>query len=97
MNLIRLPIPNEYIYVDTDKIVSMEFDAYDGKLTLCLLDDVTRVIHDGAKPVLDKILEVTNCKDGIPSIAKRARPKETSHRIIDTDYMEVSEICDLIT
>lgn len=97
MNMIRLPIPNEYVYIDTDKIISMEFDAYEGKLTLCLLDDIARVIYNGAKPVLDKILEVTKCTDGIPSIARKTRPKDLGHRIIDTDYSEVSEICDLIT
>lgn len=97
MNMIRLPIPNEYVYIDTDKIVSMEFDAYEGKLILCLLDDITRVIHDGAKPVLDKILESTKCLDGIPSIARKTKPKESKHRIINMDYSEVSEICDLIT
>ena len=97
MNMIRLPIPNEYVYIDTDKIVSMDFDAYDGKLTLCLLDDITRIIYTGAKSVLDKILEATKCSDGIPSIARKTKPKEPEHKIINTVYNEVSEICDLIT
>ena len=96
MNLIQLPIPNEYVYIDTDKIVTMDFDAYDGKLTICLLDDITRVVHSGAKQVLDKILCTVKCTDGIPSIARKTKPADIERRIINTDYTEVSGICDLI-
>jgi hypothetical protein len=95
MNLRRLPIPNEYIYIDTDKIVSLEFDAYDGKLIICLHGELNRIVYDGAKRVLDYLLDVTECRDGIPSIAKTA--KKEHEPVKQHIYCEANDICDLIT
>ena len=97
MNMIRLPIPNEYIYIDTEKIISLEFDAYDGRLIIGMVDQVNRVIYDGAKRVLDTLLEETNCADGIPNIAKKTRKEPEIGQTSNETSCEDSILCDLIT
>jgi hypothetical protein len=92
MNLIRLPLPDNYIYIDTDKIVSMEFNAYNGELTLTLTGEINRVFYDSSKRILDAIIEATNCRDGIPSIPKKDKPTRSIKQPIETNYYEVTPI-----
>lgn len=92
MTLVQLPIPDKYEYLDVDKIVYMEFNAYDGKLTIDLGETCVRVYYEGAKRILDKIIEVSGCQDGVPKI-----PKKEKLVSVETTYYEANDICDLIT
>ena len=94
MNLIRIPIPDNYEYIDTDKIISMRFDAYNGTLTICFEHDYIKTYYDGAKRVLDKILQETRCSDGIPNIPKKEKQEVDKANIIDV--VEESSLCELI-
>ena len=92
MNLIRLPIPDQYIYLDTDKVISMEFNAYNGELIISLLGEYTRTFHEGSKRILDAIIEATNCKSGIPSIPKVTKPVSSTTYEAAPDYYEVTPL-----
>lgn len=91
MKLIKLPIPDKYEYLDIEKIIYMEFNAYDGKLTIDLGETCVRVYYESAKHILDKIIEVSGCQDGIPKIPKKEKPTD-----IKTSYHEANDLCDLI-
>lgn len=92
MKLIQLPIPDKYEYIDVDKILIMDFDAYKGKLTIDFGENCVRAYWDNAKRILDKIIEVTSCQDGIPKIPKKEKPQTEEKTIY-----EVDTLCDLIT
>ena len=94
MKLIQLPIPDEYVYINVDHIMSLEFNAYNGQLTIIMRDNETRVFYSGAKRILDKIIEEMNCTDGIPNIPKKEKPKVDDSLVLE--QREDTNICDLI-
>lgn len=89
--MIQLPIPDKYEYIDVDKIITMDFDAYEGKLTIDF-GESCKAYWDNAKRILDKIIEATACQDGIPKIPKREKPQ-----VNEITIHEVEDLCDLIT
>lgn len=57
MKMVRLPAPEMEVYIDLEKIVSMEMNVVSGSLTLVLVGyDTPLVFYSGAKTIRDFIL-----------------------------------------